>query len=96
MQPLGPQLALIGRAYERLVMAIADTVTAQWPPRRRSMRAAPDDPAQRPLVWAEHRAILCRVLASNAAGAGRAAVRARRDWERRFAPALEPAAMAAK
>jgi len=53
--------------------AIDDTVAAQWPHLKRSMGAVLDDPGQRPLVWAEHREILCRVLAGDPAGAERAA-----------------------
>jgi DNA-binding FadR family transcriptional regulator len=53
--------------------AIEDTVAAQWPHLKRSMRAVLDDPEQRPLVWAEHREILRCVLAGDAAGAERAA-----------------------
>jgi transposase len=39
------------------------------PPAKRSMGAVLDDSEQRPLVWAEHREILRRVLAGDAAGA---------------------------
>jgi DNA-binding GntR family transcriptional regulator len=53
--------------------AIEDTVAAQWPHLKRSMAAVLDDPEQRPLVWAEHREILCSVLEGNPAGAERAA-----------------------
>jgi DNA-binding GntR family transcriptional regulator len=53
--------------------AIEDTVAAQWPHLKRSMAAVLDDPLQRPLVWAEHREILRRVLAGDSAGAGEAA-----------------------
>ena len=47
--------------------AIEDTVAAQWPHLKRSMGAVLADAAQRPLVWAEHRAILRHVLAGDAA-----------------------------
>jgi DNA-binding GntR family transcriptional regulator len=53
--------------------AIEDTVAAQWPHLKRSMAAVLDDPEQRPLVWAEHRQILRRVLAGDPAGAERSA-----------------------
>jgi DNA-binding GntR family transcriptional regulator len=53
--------------------AIEDTVAAQWPHLKRSMGAVLDDPAQRPLVWAEHREILRCVLAGDDDGAERAA-----------------------
>lgn len=53
--------------------AIGDTVAAQWPHLKRSMGAVLEDPEQRPLVWAEHQAILHRVLAGDAAGAERTA-----------------------
>ena len=53
--------------------AIEDTVASQWPHLKRSMGAVLDDPEQRPLVWAEHDAILRLVLAGDAAGAERAA-----------------------
>ena len=52
--------------------AIEDTVAAQWPHLKRSMRAVLDDHEQRPRVWAEHREILCLVLDGDAAGAERA------------------------
>jgi DNA-binding GntR family transcriptional regulator len=55
--------------------AIEDTVAAQWPHLKRSMAAVLDDPEQRPLVWAEHREILRRVLAGDPAGAERSARR---------------------
>ena len=53
--------------------AIEDIVAAQWPHLKRSMGAVLDDPEQRPLVWTEHREILCCILAGNPAGAERAA-----------------------
>jgi len=53
--------------------AIEDTVAAQWPHLKRSMGVVLDDPAQRPLVWAEHAEILRFVLAGEAAAAERAA-----------------------
>jgi DNA-binding GntR family transcriptional regulator len=53
--------------------AIEDTVEAQWPHLKRSMGAVLEDAAQRPLVWAEHRAILGLVLAGDATGAEHAA-----------------------
>ena len=59
--------------------AIEDTVAAQWPHLKRSMGAVLGDPAERPRVWSEHREILDRVLAGDAAGAERAA---RRHTER--------------
>ena len=49
--------------------AVEDTVAAQWPHLMRSMGAVLDDPDQRPLVWAEHRAILHCVLAGDPSGA---------------------------
>lgn len=53
--------------------AIEDTVAAQWPHLKRSMGAVLDDRGQRPLVWSEHREILCCILAGDPAGAARAA-----------------------
>jgi DNA-binding GntR family transcriptional regulator len=53
--------------------AIEDTVAAQWPHLKRSMRAVLDDFEQRPLVWTEHREILRCVLAGDPDGAEQAA-----------------------
>jgi DNA-binding GntR family transcriptional regulator len=53
--------------------AIEDTVAAQWPHLKRSMRAVLEDAEQRPLVWTEHSEILRLVLAGDAAGAEQAA-----------------------
>jgi hypothetical protein len=51
--------------------AIEDTVAARWPHLKHSMGAVLDDPGQRPLVSAEHRAILRLVLGGDAAGTER-------------------------
>jgi DNA-binding GntR family transcriptional regulator len=55
--------------------AIEDTVAAQWPHLKRSMGVVLEDAEQRPLVWAEHKEILCLVLMGDAEGAERAAQR---------------------
>lgn len=53
--------------------AIEETVAGQWPHMRRSMGVVLEDVDERPRVWAEHAAILERILAGDAVGAEAAA-----------------------
>jgi DNA-binding GntR family transcriptional regulator len=75
--------------------AIEETVAAQWPHFKRSMGVSLSDADRPPRIWAEHAAILARVLAGDADGAETAArdhaLRAGAETARRLTSAADAA-----